>query len=157
MLNGAHTLLASSGRLRGHTTVSEAFADPVCRAQVEELWDEASAQLPAVETTGYRAALAERFANPRIVHRLAQIAEGSLAKLRLRIVPVTLAERSAGRPAGGCAAAIAAWAAIERPDADVLDALGEVSPELAADDGFAPRLRTIHSSILTAERADPTR
>ncbi|MFF2050250.1 mannitol dehydrogenase family protein [Leifsonia sp. NPDC058194] len=157
MLNGAHTLLASSGRLRGHDTVAAAFADPVCRAQVDTLWDEAAAQLPAVETTGYRAALAERFANPRIVHRLAQIAEGSLTKLRLRVVPVALAERDAGRPADGCATAIAAWAIVERPDADALDALQDVSPDLAADDAFATRLRTIHSSILTAEKADPTR
>lgn len=147
MLNGAHTLLASAGRLRGHTTVAEAFADPACRAQVEQLWDEAAANLPGVETTEYRAALAERFANPRIVHRLAQIAEGSLTKLRLRIEPVALAERAAGRPATGCATAIAAWALVERAGATAGDALWEVSPALAADGAFAAEVGAAHAQL----------
>ena len=120
MLNGAHTLLASSGRLRGHATVAEAFADPVCRAQVDELWEEAARNLPSVETVEYRQALAERFANPRIVHLLDQIAEGSRTKLRLRIVPVALAERAAGRSAVGAATAIAAWILREAASADLL-------------------------------------
>ncbi len=41
LLNGAHSLLAYSGLARGHATVSEAIADPTCRAQVESWWDEA--------------------------------------------------------------------------------------------------------------------
>jgi fructuronate reductase len=140
MLNGAHTLLASSGRLRGHETVAEAFGDPVCRAHVETLWDEAAAQLPTVETSDYRKALAERFANPRIVHRLSQIAEGSLTKLRLRIVPVALAERRAGRRAAGCATAIAAWYACEGEGPTLDRILEQLSPQLAGDGVFVAEL-----------------
>lgn len=142
MLNGAHTLLAAAGPLRGHSTVAEAFADPSCRGLVERLWDEAAANLPGVETTDYRRALAERFANPRIVHRLAQIAEGSQTKVRLRIVPVALAERVAGRPATGCAAALAAWIAAEAPEADPRAVLDGLSAELADDDDFVAALRS---------------
>ena len=142
MLNGAHTLLASSGRLRGHTTVAEAFADPVCRDQVDELWDEAARNLPAVDTTDYRTALAERFANPRIVHRLGQIAEGSPTKMRLRIVPLARAERAAGRSATGCATAVAAWIRQEAPGADPRSELRELAPDLADDERFAATVET---------------
>ncbi|MGO4533507.1 mannitol dehydrogenase family protein [Leifsonia sp. 2MCAF36] len=152
MLNGAHTLLASSGRLRGHATVAEAFADPVCRDQVDELWEEAARNLPTVETVTYCHALAERFANPRIVHRLAQIGEGSRTKLRLRIVPIALAERAAGRSAVGCATAVAVWIRQEAPGVDPRAVLRELAPELADDDEFAT---TVHT-ILSAMEADRT-
>ncbi|WP_348789957.1 mannitol dehydrogenase family protein [Leifsonia sp. NPDC080035] len=153
MLNGAHTLLAAAGPARGHVTVAEAFADPGLRAAVDRIWDEAAAQLETVETVDYRRALADRFANPRIVHRLAQIAEGSRTKVRLRIVPVALAERSAARPAAGCAAAIAAWIAAEAPDADPRDALRELSPELAADERF---VRTLRGALAASAPSGPT-
>ena len=79
------------------------------------------------------AALARRFANPRIVHRLSQIAEGSRTKVRLRIVPVALAERAAGRSAEGCAAALAEWIAAEAPEADPRAVLQGLSADLARD------------------------
>ncbi|UOQ89168.1 mannitol dehydrogenase family protein [Agromyces endophyticus] len=109
MLNGAHTVLATLGQARGHAVVSTAIEDPVCRAAVESLWDDDAAQLPDLDLTAYRAALLTRFRNPRIEHRLTQIALDSTTKVRLRIVPVALRELAAGRAAGGCAAAIAAW------------------------------------------------
>lgn len=152
MLNGAHTLLASSGRLHGHETVAEAFADPVCRRQVDELWEEAAQNLPTVETVQYRLALAERFANPRIVHRLDQIAEGSRTKIRLRIVPVALAERAAGRSAVGSATAIAAWILQDADGADLGATVRELAPELAEDDEFAKTLQ----HLLSAMQADRT-
>ncbi|SDH60896.1 fructuronate reductase [Leifsonia sp. 98AMF] len=150
MLNGAHTLLASSGRLRGHATVAEAFTDPVCRAQVDELWEEAARNLPSVETIEYRQALAERFANPRIVHQLDQIAEGSRTKLRLRIVPVALAEREAGHSAVGAATAIAAWTLREAASADLLSTVRELAPELAEDEEFVKTIHDIRSAIEAA-------
>jgi fructuronate reductase len=109
MLNGAHTLLAALGALRGHCFVSTAIADPVCREAVERFWDEAARQLHDVDTHAYRAALVERFANARIEHRLDQIGSDAATKVALRIVPVALRERAAGRSADGCASAVAAW------------------------------------------------
>ncbi|GAB2758566.1 mannitol dehydrogenase family protein [Sinomonas soli] len=111
LLNGAHSIMAYAGQLRGHGTVAEAVADPVCRDAVEAYWEEASRHLtlPELNVPAYRSALLERFSNPRIAHHLAQIAADGTMKLRMRAVPVLTAELAAGR--GGVAAArmIAVW------------------------------------------------
>ncbi|MFF0944031.1 mannitol dehydrogenase family protein [Kocuria sp. CPCC 205300] len=111
LLNGAHSLMAYTGPSRGHTTVAEALADPACRGWVEAFWDEASAHLttPGLDLPAYRAALLERFANPRIAHHLAQIGVDGATKLQMRAVPVLRAERAAGRPGTAAARMIAAW------------------------------------------------
>lgn len=111
LLNGAHSTLAYSGRLRGHRTVAGALADLVCRGAMEAFWDEAarSLTLPELDVPGYRAALLERFSNPRIAHDLAQIACDGSTKLRMRVVPVLNAERAAGRGGFSAARVLAAW------------------------------------------------
>ncbi|PRX96554.1 mannitol dehydrogenase family protein [Allonocardiopsis opalescens] len=141
MLNGAHTMLANGGLALGHETVAGAMGDPRLREMVDALWDEAAAQLPAeVEPPAYAEQLRTRFANPRIEHRLAQIAADSAAKLKLRIIPVAVAERAAGRPAGACAFAVACWAAASVVG-DVETAVHALSPVLAADGGFVDAVR----------------
>lgn len=111
LLNGSHSILAYAGQLRGHATVAEALADPVCRKAVEEFWDEAANHLTAagLDIPQYRQALLDRFGNARIAHRLAQIAADGTTKLRMRAVPVLMAERAAGRRGSGSALMLAAW------------------------------------------------
>ena len=111
LLNGAHSLLAYAGQLRGHRTVAQALADPACRHAVEAFWDEAEANLPARDLAirAYREALLARFGNARIAHNLSQIAMDGTTKLRMRAVPVLRAERAAGRSGSGAAVMIAAW------------------------------------------------
>jgi fructuronate reductase len=111
LLNGSHSLLAYAGSIRGHDTIDEAIADPTCRAWVEEYWDEAGRHLdlPPDEVAAYRSALVERFSNPRVRHRLAQIAADGSTKLVIRFLPTIRAERAAGRVPDGCATAVAAW------------------------------------------------
>ena len=111
LLNGSHSLLAYAGSVRGHASIDEAIADPACRRWVESLWDEAAPHLPlpAEDVAGYRAALLDRYANPRIRHRLAQIAADGSTKIVVRTVPVLRAERAAGRVPLGCATVVAAW------------------------------------------------
>jgi fructuronate reductase len=160
LLNGAHSLLAYAGQLRGHTTVAQALADPLCLQAVERFWDEAEANLTGGGTAGadlqipaYRAALLARFSNARIAHHLAQIAMDGSTKLRMRAVPVLQAERAAGRTGAAAALMIASWmdcsaaaAAFEDPLADGVAAanlisgaeriralLALVDPVLAAD------------------------
>ena len=136
LLNGAHTILAYSGQLRGHATVAEALADPVCRAAMEAFWDEAARHLtlPDLDVPGYRAALLERFANPRIAHYLAQIAQDGSLKLRLRAVPVLRAERAEGRTGLGAARMIAAWIDFLSSGAEFHDPLaGEVRRALGLE------------------------
>ncbi|OLT32018.1 hypothetical protein BJF79_36420 [Actinomadura sp. CNU-125] len=115
LLNGGHSLLAYAGPPRGHATVAEAVADPLCRAWLDEWWDEASAVLaPDSGPAAYRAALLERFANPRIAHALAKIAENGAEKLLTRVVPVLRAARRNGRTPAAALRPIAAWLLYER-------------------------------------------
>lgn len=111
LLNGAHSLLAYAGQLRGHATVDQAIADPVARAWVEEFWDEAANHLgePTLNIPEYRAALLARFENPRIAHNLAQIAMDGSLKLKARAVPVYEAERAASRTGTAALRPLAAW------------------------------------------------
>ncbi|MFJ6452933.1 mannitol dehydrogenase family protein [Paenarthrobacter sp. NPDC091669] len=123
LLNGAHSILAYAGQLRGHSTVAEALADPVCLQAVEDFWDEASRHLDGDELgiPDYREALLERFGNSRIAHHLAQIAVDASTKLRMRAVPVLRAEREAGRTGEAAARMIAVWAAYVETNAGLQD------------------------------------
>lgn len=124
MLNGGHLVLAFEGLRRGLTTVAEAVADRECRRALESFWDE-SGRAVGGDVDGYRASLAERFGNPRIEHRLAQIAVDTVTKLRLRVLPVVRSERAAGRSGGAAVDVVTAWAACVRdglvPDTGDLD------------------------------------
>ena len=111
LLNGAHSLLAYVGGVRGHRTVAEAVADPRCVHEVEQWWDQVEPHLALgrEEVAAYRSALRGRFANPRIRHELAQIAVDGSVKLPLRVLPVLRAEREAHREPGAVAPMLAAW------------------------------------------------
>jgi fructuronate reductase len=166
LLNGAHSLLAYTARQRGHETMAAAIADPECLAAVEQFWDAAVRHLPAegLELPAYRAALLGRFRNARIEHRLAQIANDGSTKLRIRIAPIVLAERAAGRSGAAGIAVLAGWigqllpggvlaephdpladalrAAAQLPPAEAVPALlALVDPALAADDSLVAQVR----------------
>jgi len=111
LLNGAHSLLAYAGSIRGHSTVVDAISDDLCRAWVEQWWDESARHLkqsPAM-TAAYRGALLERFANPTMRHRLDQIAADGSQKLAVRTLPVLALERQHGRIPLGATRTLAAW------------------------------------------------
>lgn len=156
LLNGAHSLLAYAGSLRGHTTVAEAMGDRLCRDWVQQWWDVAAAHLdlPATEIAAYRAALTDRFASRAMVHRLDQIAADGSQKIPIRVLPVLRRERAHGRVPAGATRAVAAWignlrghgAAVTDADADRVRALAAgplpdsvravlnyLDPDLAAD------------------------
>jgi fructuronate reductase len=111
LLNGAHSLLAYGGSIRGHATVAEAIGDETCRSWVEDWWSVASPALgqPEDDVAAYRAALLERFANARMHDRLDRIAADGSQKLPIRILPVLRAERAAGRLPEGATRVLAAW------------------------------------------------
>ena len=135
LLNGGHSLLAYLGSARGHSTVAEAVADETCRTWLERWWSEASRhlQLPEADVAAYRTALLERFANPRIHHRLDQIAADGSQKLPVRILPVLRKERSAGRLPQGATLVLAAWVChLRGMGAPVNDARAEAVVPLAA-------------------------
>lgn len=165
LLNGAHTLLAAAGPLLGHTTVAEAIDDPRCREAVERLWEDAARHLPdGLDLAGYRSALVDRFQNPRIEHRLEQIASDSLRKLRLRIAPVAELDIAAGGSADGCATAVAAWIAATRqglPQSgrsgqSVAALVAEVSEVLAENPSFVNRVDAAVSEWETVVQPAPS-
>jgi fructuronate reductase len=132
LLNGAHSLLAYAGSIRGHATVADAVADETCRSWLEKWWAVASPHLdqPAADLAAYRAALLERFTNTRMHDRLDRIAADGSQKLPIRILPVLRAERAAGRVPAGATRVLAAWVCHLRGlGAPVSDArAGEVVP-----------------------------
>jgi fructuronate reductase len=151
LLNGAHSILAYGGLLRGHRTVAGAIADDTCRGWVHEWWAEASRYLPQPAGTlaGYQAQLIDRFANPRIRHLLTQIASDGTQKLQMRAVPILRRERAAGRRGTAALRMLACWIAYLRTEpadlADPLagrlhatrrtrDLLAIAGPDLAEDD-----------------------
>ena len=163
LLNGAHSLLTFAGMPRGLHTVAEAIADPECRALVESFWEEAVACLPdGTEHVRYRRQLIERFENPRIVHRLAQIAAEATTKVEFRFAAVAERSIAESRDASASARAVATWiawlrtvpgvadvraaavAAAAASDDPVLALVGLVSPRLAAHPGFVDAVR-LHS------------
>ncbi len=153
LLNGAHTLMALFGLLRGHETVDQAIQDQDVLAEVNTFWGEAANHLDEqlLGVTAYRAQLLERFRNPRIGYQLLQIAQDSLNKLSVRIAPVALLERSAGRLPQGVITAIASWiwfvgnssSLKDSRASEIIEAAGPlellalVSPALAKDKVFA--------------------
>jgi fructuronate reductase len=111
LLNAAHSLLAYAGSERGHETIAEAMRDDECRRWLDQWWDEAVryVPLPEPELAAYRAALVERFSNPRMRHTLAQIAADGSQKLPIRLLPVLRGERAAGRMPPGAVRILVAW------------------------------------------------
>ena len=179
LLNGAHSLLAYAGTIRGHETVADAIGDPECRGWVEEWWAEASRHLslPVDDVAAYREALLDRFDNPAIRHALAQIAADGSQKLSVRIVPTLRAELPAGRVPTGACRVVAAWVLHLRgagaPVKDTLaddvlplvsgsleDAVGRVvehlAPDLAGDERVREAVRS-QAEVLAGGPAVPRR
>jgi fructuronate reductase len=110
MLNGAHSLLAYRGLELGLETVFEAWG--ALAAEVEQLWSEAREvlPLPAADVDRWLGELRIRWQNPRIEHRLTQIAQGGEQKILARIGSVIERRRDAGLPTGTAEfETIAAW------------------------------------------------
>ena len=113
LLNGAHSIMAYAGSIVGHETVADAVMDPEVFGWVEDWWDCASRYLtlPAEEVAAYRQALFDRFANPNIRHRLAQIAQDGSQKVPIRALPVLRLARADGELPSGVTRFLAAWIA----------------------------------------------
>jgi fructuronate reductase len=135
LLNGAHSLLAYAGTIRGHQTIAAAVRDEICRAWVMEWWAEALPHLdqPAADLAAYRDALLQRFSNARVHDRLDRIAADGSQKLPIRILPVLRAERAAGRVPVGATRVLAAWVCyLRNAGASASDARADEVVPLAA-------------------------
>jgi tagaturonate reductase len=96
LLNLGHTFLAEQWLLRHRPedeTVRQAMSDPGLRAELEALWEEEV--LPVFDALGegessraYLAQVRDRFCNPFLEHRLADIAQNHEQKKQRRLLPV---------------------------------------------------------------------
>jgi fructuronate reductase len=101
LVNAAHSAMAVFGIPRGLETVADAMADPELRSFVERLLAEELVptvpDTPGIDLDAFVAQMLERFANPRIEHRLSQIATGAEHKIPQRFHAPAAELRAAGR------------------------------------------------------------
>jgi fructuronate reductase len=140
LLNGAHSLLAYVGLLRGKTTVAEAIADDALLSLVKRYFDEVSATLesqtqPTIED--YIAALLARFRNDAIEHQLSQIAMDGSQKIPQRWLEGALINLRQRRTIDATATGLAAWMAYVKGSDDR-------GNRWRVDDPMAARLADCH-------------
>ena len=95
MLNLGHTYMAEQwlhGGRAADATVRQAMADPALRGALEAVWEEEV--LPLFDALGehalsraYLASVRDRFSNPFLEHKLADIAQNHEEKKRRRLLP----------------------------------------------------------------------
>jgi fructuronate reductase len=160
LLNGAHSLIASFGLRLGYKSVDQAIQDSEIRAAVNAWWDDATAQLPnGLDLENYKQSLLKRFSNPRVSHKLEQIALEGLTKHTVRFAKVAEEFLDKGSIALGAIGALASFIAslgvgfgltdsrsqelnnaLASSD-QVLAVLALISSKLAANDEFVSELR----------------
>lgn len=110
VLNAAHSTLAYLGLPRCHGFVRQAIADPELSGFLDAMMgEEVAPALPGLPVADYWRTCCARFANPRLDHRLAQIAEDGSSKLAQRIYPLLIDGARAGRSVERLAAIVRAW------------------------------------------------
>jgi fructuronate reductase len=138
ILNGAHSTLAYLGLLLGHESVADAMGDAALAAFVERLIRDdivPSLEPSPLDLDAYSREILERFRNPAIAHKLAQIAWDGSQKLPYRLLDTIAEARTAGRSVARLAVPIAAWILFleRRAQAwvDIVDPLGVKLAEIA--------------------------
>jgi fructuronate reductase len=139
LLNATHSLLAYAGGLAGHETIASAVRDEQLAAAASSLMTEdvlPTLVPPAgVDLAEYCRTVLDRFANPALGHRTAQVAMDGSGKLPMRLLG-TLRERlRAGAEPRWAAFTLAAWMAYVAVGED---ATGRPLP---LDDPLADRLK----------------
>jgi fructuronate reductase len=148
MLNGAHSALAYLGLKRGHEFVHQAIADPELAPLIDRLMrDEAATSLtpaPGQDLPAYADALIDRFKNPALKHRLAQIAMDGSQKIPQRWLETLAFHQKHEQQCPAILAGIAAWlchirgdnGAVDDPMADAL----KTTWDAASKDGIVAAL-----------------
>jgi fructuronate reductase len=110
VLNACHSALAYLGLPRGYCYVREAIADAELAQFLENLvLTEIAPALKDIPVLDYWRTVRPRFVNPRIDHRLSQIAEDGSVKLAQRIFPLLIANAGAGIPIRALSRIVRSW------------------------------------------------
>lgn len=145
LLNGAHSMIAYLGQLKGLEFVRDVMAVPEY-AQLARRHMQAAVKtldpVPGIDLKHYIDELIERFANPTIAHRTRQIAMDGTQKLPQRIFAGTVDDLAAGRDAASFAFATALWIAYAKRTPDIDDPRREqvraAAAQVSPDDPSAP-------------------
>lgn len=139
MLNATHSMLAYLGGLRGYETIAEAVRDAELAGFAGELMtrDVVPTLSPpeGLDLTAYGASVLERFANPALKHRTAQVAMDGSVKLPVRLLGTVRDRLAAGAEPRLASLAVAGWMVYVASGKDVN------GRELVLDDPQAARLR----------------
>ena len=148
LLNGSHTLIAHLGILHDLEFVRDVMAVPEFVEKVERHMEAVVGTLdpvPGIDLPLYRKQLLERFSNPTIAHRTAQIALDTSQKLPQRLLSATVETLASGKNASAFAYVVALWikSIHKRGDLDdprkveILAAAAKTDPEDASAPFFA--------------------
>jgi fructuronate reductase len=125
MLNGAHSALSYLGLQRRHEYVHQAIGDPELAPLIDKLIrEEAATSLtpaPGQDLYAYADALIERFKNPALNHRLAQIAMDGSQKIPQRWLETLAFHQKNDRQCPAILRGIAAWICHIRGDNGLVD------------------------------------
>lgn len=159
LLNGAHSTIAYLGCLAGWEFVATAMADADLARHVRALMDEEAGptlKLPAgFDVEAYKSALIERFRNPALKHRTAQIAMDGSQKLPQRLLAPIRDRLAAGAPIRRLALGVAAWMRYVAGRGEQ-DEVFEVKDPLAAElkrraDAAGPQAAPLTRALLGVE------
>ncbi|TWD83304.1 fructuronate reductase [Kribbella amoyensis] len=141
MLNATHSMLAYLGALRGYETIAEAVRDEELSGLAQDLMrtDVIPTLTPpdGLDLPAYGASVLERFANPALKHRTAQVAMDGSVKLPVRLLGTVRDRLSAGAEPTVISLAVAAWMVYVAKSAEV-------------DDPQATRLKSALEGVTTA-------
>jgi fructuronate reductase len=125
MLNGAHSALAYLGLKHGHEFVHQAIADPELAPLIDQLMrrEAATSLTPASgqDLNAYADALIERFKNPALNHRLAQIAMDGSQKIPQRWLETLTCHQKKGEQCPAILTALGAWLCHIKGDNGLVD------------------------------------
>ena len=151
MLNATHSMLAYLGALRGYETIAEAVRDEELAGLATELMtaDVIPTLTPpdGLDLPAYGRSVLERFANPALKHRTAQVAMDGSVKLPVRLLGTVRDRLAANAEPRLAALAVAAWMVYV---AGGVDANGKV---LSLDDPQAGKLRAALEGVGTEPAA----
>ncbi|TDO43325.1 fructuronate reductase [Kribbella sp. VKM Ac-2527] len=113
MLNATHSMLAYLGALRGYDTIAETVRDEELAGLARELIsaDVVPTLTPptGLDLAAYGESVLERFANPALKHRTAQVAMDGSVKLPVRMLGTVRDRLAAGAEPRLASLAVAAW------------------------------------------------
>ncbi len=152
LVNGSHSTLAYLAQLAGIASIDAAIAEPSFRALVEaqmrhDLLPTLS-DLPGVDVHSYCRRLLQRFANPALAHRSAQVAMDGSQKLPQRLLAPLRERLIANAEIERPALAIAAWL-------QFIGGFDERGRELPLDDPLAAPLRALWAEAEQALQQHP--